>query len=397
MIRRNSLRVPALCTVAVLLLPWAVRVAQGRNAAEGRNTATGGDTPVAATTSVLVPTTALAMNSPAVDDTLLAYALPPATPSGRGSPIRLVGVPLRATARGLAAAPPRTICTVTGTANLMVAPLTAGGGWVVYVAYSYHATQTWTLAMCQVSTGRRVVLDTSARERGGGDAPGAHSDGHTVVWATLTRAPGRRAPTSVVYAYDLATGRQRVLAEGGSPDTFVYAAVSVSGRRVLFEKQNYVGTETDQFLLADLNTGRMRALAPPRHDIYGPTLSGEAIAYGLGGPDANGGNAGVGVGAYNVRTGRRVEIVGSIVTSQQAVAGHDIVYVQGVPPANDVTTLWLYDLRTGHRTALDRPDVPRYYGSSSDIFSGGRTVAYIRGTPGSQTRPSKPVVIILLT
>lgn len=94
-----------------------------------------------------------------------------------------------------------------------------------------------------------------------------------------------------------------------------------------------------------------------------------------------------------MRTGKRVEIVGSIVMTQLAVAGHDVVYVQGVPPQGLVSTLWLYDLRTGRRTALVHPDMPRYYGTGSEVFSGGHIVAYVRGLPHVRQHP---IVLLLL-
>ncbi len=387
---RNILAAPALFILTLLLLPSSVCAGTNGGASVTPSP------PVRATVSVLLPPAALAMNTPAVDDTLLAYAMPTAfTPTGvsLGGPVRLMGVPLQATAHGLRAGSPHPICTITGLPDLKVAPFSSSGGWVVYGAYENSNTALWTLGFCQVATGRHVVLDTSARERGGDNLPVTRSDGRTIIWATQTQAPGQRRPTSIVRTYDLTTGKQRVLVQGGDPRKFVYGAVSVSGRRALVEKQNYVGLETDEFLLADLDTGRLRPLGAPRHDIYGPTLSGETVAYGVGGPDANGGTGGVGVGAYDVPTGRRVEITGSIVTSQQAVAGHDIVYVQGVPPQGLVSTLWLYDLRTGRRTALVRPDMPRYYGAGSEVFSGGHIVAYVRGLPHVRQRP---VVLLLL-
>lgn len=278
---RNILAAPALFSLALLVLPSSVRA--------GTN---GGvsvipSPPVRATVSILVPPAALAMNTPAVDDTLLAYAMPTAiTPSGvsSGGPVQLVGVPLQATAHGLRAGSLHPICTISGLPDLMVAPFSSSGGWVVYGAYENANTAIWTLGFCQVATGRHVVLDTSARERGGDSLPVTRSDGRTIIWATQTQAPRQRHPTSIVRTYDLVTGRQRVLVQGGNPRKFVYGAVSVSGRRALVEKQNYVGLETDEFLLADLDTGRLRSLGPPRHDIYGPTLSGETIAYGVGGP-----------------------------------------------------------------------------------------------------------------
>lgn len=194
------------------------------------------------TVSFPVPVAAAMENSPAVGDTLVAYADPlPRGRAARGRPapltsVRLVGYSLRATAARLVVAPPQPLCTVTGSPDLAVAPWSTSGGWVVYSVYAYNAPTTWTLAMCQVGTGRRVVLDASARERGGEDAPQARSDGRVVVWSSMTRAPGQRAPTSVVRAYDLVTGRRWVVAQGGTPGTFAYGDASVSGRRILFEK-----------------------------------------------------------------------------------------------------------------------------------------------------------------
>jgi len=354
------------------------------------------------TVSFPVPVAASIENSPAVSDTLVAYADPlPRGRAARGRPAppaseRLVGYSLRATAAGIVVAPPQALCTVTGSPDLAVAPWSTRGRWVVYSAYAYNVPTTWTLAMCQVGTGRRVVLDTSARERGGDDAAQARSDGRVVVWSSMTRAPGQRAPTSVVRAYDLVTGRRWVVVQGGTPGTFGYGDASVSGRRILFEKQAYVGTETTQFLLADVETGQVRPLFPPQHDAYGATLSGDIVAWGVGGPTANGGRGGVGVGVYNLRTGARAEFAATFVTAQQAVAGHDVVYSSGAPPNGDATTLWLYDARTGRQTALVRPHPPQNYGAGSEVLTGGHAVLYQRLRGKKEVTPTTAYAVVTL-
>jgi len=356
--------------------------------------------PIVSTTTVNLPQDAAAGGPPAVSDTQLAYVLPTfptSTTTKTGRSARIFVRSLRSTPTGLQVGPPRPICTITGPSDLVVTLWSAAGNWVGYSAYSYaDRTAPWSLAMCQVLTGRRVMLDTSASEKVSSLPIRAQSDGHTVVWASSTLLCGHRQETTVIRTYDLARSRWRVLAQGGTPSTFEYVNPSVSGHRVLFEKSVVAGNGSVQLLLADLDTGRIRPISLPRPDILGASLSGDIVTWGIKSSRTDGSNEVIGVGVYNVRTRTQTRFNDRPITVQQAVAGHDVVFVTGDPTLGKPTTLWLYDAQTGRRVRLVQPHPPQFYGVSNVISTGGHAVAYLRGTPGQQAPAHVSVVIMLL-
>jgi len=351
------------------------------------------------TTTVSLPQAAAASGPPAVSDTQLAYVLPvsPASATTKtSSSARIFVRSLRSTSTGLTVGPPHPICTITGPSGLVVTLWSAAGEWVGYSASHADRTAPWSLAMCHVLTGRHVVLDTSAGEKVSSLPITARSDGHTVVWVSSTLLGDHHQETTVIRTYDLASSRRRVLAQGGSPSTFAYGDPSVSGQRVLFEKSSIAGDGSVQLLLADVDTGRIRPISRPQPDIAGASLSGNIVTWGIKAPGADWSNGAIGIGVYNVRTRARTQFNEHPITIQQAVAGHDVVFVTGEATLGQLTTLWLYDARTGRRVRLVQPHPPQSYGVGNVISIGGHAIAYLGATPGQQAPTHVPVVILLL-
>jgi len=214
--------------------------------------------------SIPLPLSNLPQGGMVVSDTLLAYDLPdpPMHASDANNPFtnfhdRVFVVTLRAMGSGLAASTPRLIFTLPR--GLTMTPWSINGGWLVYTQYSStDPAGPWTLAARDIATGTVIALDSPAREGVPSAAAQAASDGRTVVWQSWTQADGRA--TSVIRSYDLTTGRRRLLAEGGSQDTWSYAWPGVSGQSVVFEKEMPDRqSPRAQILLADLATGRAPA------------------------------------------------------------------------------------------------------------------------------------------
>jgi len=341
--------------------------------------------------SIPLPLSNLPQGGMVVSDTLLAYDLPdpPMHASDANNPFtnfhdRVFVVTLRAMGSGLAASTPRLIFTLPR--GLTMTPWSINGGWLVYTQYSStDPAGPWTLAARDIATGTVIALDSPAREGVPSAAAQAASDGRTVVWQSWTQADGRA--TSVIRSYDLTTGRRRLLAEGGSQDTWSYAWPGVSGQSVVFEKEMPDRqSPRAQILLADLATGRARPLTPATTPYSEPSISGGLVVWKNGWRYAGG----QGVTIYDVRSGARRVLSGSNVEQPKVTAGRYVIFPTGNP-----FRVQLYDAQTRTSTILAAPQSDGAQ-PGNVVLAGGHMVAYSIGKLSATTTPLPRRLVVTL-
>jgi len=168
-----------------------------------------------------------------------------------------------------------------GPRGLGVYPQAVTPQWVVYLQAAPNvASAPWTLLARNLGTGRTITLDSSAREGMPLLGAAARSDGRTVVWQAWTLHDGQ--PTSVIRSYGLRSGQRHIVVVGGTPNTWAYSWADVAGNQVVFEKDVYGPPARAQVLLADLASGRVRALTPRGAANSEPTIAGDLVAWKVG-------------------------------------------------------------------------------------------------------------------
>ncbi len=251
-------------------------------------------------------------------------------------------------------------------------------GWLVYSQYSgSDPAAPWTLAARNVATGQALVLDTSAREGLPSLAAQAASDGRTVVWQSWTRAQGH--PTSIIRSYDLASGQERIMAEGGSPSTWSYGWPGVSGRQAVFEKDTPERqTPRAQVLLYNLDTGQTRSLTAAADSNSEPSISGNIVTWKQGWRYGDG----HGVTIYNLRTNARRSIAGVHIEQPQATANRYVVFPVDVP-----ARVRLYDAQADTTMTLAGPQSDGYQ-PGNVVKAGGQAVGYGLNKFSTTTTPN---------
>jgi len=343
------------------------------------------------TVSIPLPVSNLPQGGMIVSDTLVAYDLPdpPLHMRDANHPFtnfhdRIFTVNLRTTGLGLTASAPRLL--FTQLRGLTMTPWSINGGWLVYTQYSStDPAGPWTLVARDIATGKVIALDSSAREGVPSVAAQAASDGRTVIWQSWTQAQGGAA--SVIRSYDLTTGRRRLLAEGGSQDTWSYAWPGVSGHSVVFEKETRDGQLLRaQILPMDLVTGRVRPLTSGTTPNSEPSISGDVIVWKNGWRY----EGGQGVTIYNVRSGTQHVLAGSNVEQPKVTAGRYVIFPTGTP-----FRVQLYDVQTQTSTILAAPQGDGTQ-PGNVVFAGGHAVAYSIGKLSTTTTPSPRRLVVTL-
>lgn len=252
------------------------------------------------------------------------------------------------------------------------------GGWLTYTEAPIDRVGPWTMFARNIGSGKVIVLDSRNREGVPSMEPPPSTDGRTVVWQAFTNV-GRQG-TSIIRAYDLKSGRRRVLAEGGNPQlrtNWVYDGARVSGRWVVTQKES-IGQPRGQIVLIDLRTRRAHGITPPSGANSDPTISGGIVTWMLGARFSNGGH---GVGAYSMRTGRERRFPGSNIGLPQAFGARYVAFGTG-----QTTTIKLYDSRTGRLRVLAQG-----WGTGYTIRAGGQTLIYEKG---ERCKPNDPMFAI---
>lgn len=242
------------------------------------------------------------------------------------------------------------------------------GGWLVYEEHdASNVAGPWKIVARNVNTGRSIVLDSRQREGVPSLTPAPRSDGHTVAWQSWTRVNG--LTVSVVRTYDLETGERRLIAQGGSPTTWAYTGVSISGQRVAIEKDQYRRRRA-QILLYDLRTGRMSSVTPAGKANSEPWVSGDLVVWKVGWNFNNG----RGIGVMNVRTNERRFVRAYRPGPPQTIANRYVVF-------SSVGTgkIRLYDATSGSSRIMAPTD--NGYGVGDDVHAAGRLVLYDEGKP----------------
>jgi hypothetical protein len=242
------------------------------------------------------------------------------------------------------------------------------GGWLIYEQYeSYNLASNWQIIARSITTGKAIVLDSRNREGVPSLTPIPHGDGRLVAWQSWTQHHGQ--PTSVIRTYNLLTGQRRLILEGGSPTTWAYIGVRISGPRLVIEKDFY-RTQHAQVLLANLTTGRVRALTPATGAASEPNIGGEIATWKVGWRFSNGS----GIVVANLRTGMRTLIHAYNAEIPQVVANRYVVF-----PAGSNTHIELYDTYTHITSTLVPFKDKAGYGVGDDIRVGGHVVSYTQG------------------
>ncbi len=285
---------------------------------------------------------------------------------------RLFAVDLRLQGARLLTSRPRLL--VSGPRGLALSLWSVSGGWLIYTQSSpLSLGGPWALIARQVATGRAVLLDTPAREGAPSVAPAASSDGHTVVWQSWTRVHGRE--TSVIRAYNLATGQRHLLVQGGSVGSWFYAWPAVSGQRVVFARVLAAAPPLRaQMLLASLATGTVRPLTPLTNGLAAPAISGDLVVWLA--RQVQG--AGQQVALVNLRTGAHELLDGSFMEAPKAVAGRYALFPTGNPGL-----LRLYDTWGGRTMTLAAPHGNEHPGNM--VGAGEHTIVYGVGAYSSTT------------
>lgn len=248
------------------------------------------------------------------------------------------------------------------------------GGWFVYEQYdAYNIGGNWTILARNLVTGKTLSIDSRDQEGVPSLTPIPQSDGQSVAWESWTKVHGRT--TSVIRTYDLTTGQRRLILEGGSPNTWAYTGVRISGRYLVVEKDLY-NKQRAQILLVDRITGTVRALTPATGANSEPSISGNLVVWKFGWRFG----AGNGVVVDNLQTGKRTRIPGVKAEVPQVVATHYVVFPQGY-----TTRIRLFDDRAGSLQTLAPADDG--YSSVGDVANAsGHVVLYDEGRPcGSPT------------
>lgn len=347
-----------------------------------------------------LPTTNTTINLPAmnlpggdvvVSDGVLAYTLPdPLTHAGMANApfthfhTRIFVVSLRSTGTSLVASAPRLL--LAGPPGDTMTMWSIAGGWLVYSQYSSSdPAGPWVLVARHVATGRLVVLDTPAREGVPSLVAQAASDGRTVVWQSWTQV--HRQATSVVRSYDLVTGQRQVLVEGGAPNSWFYAWPGVSGRWVVFEKeQPRVQPTRSQIMLADIATHQVRPLTDAAAANSEPSISGDIVTWKVGWRYENG----QGVVIADLRTGMRHVLTAPNAEQPKVTAGRYVVFPLGNPGR-----VQLYDARTGTRRTLAGPQ-PDGSQPGNIVVAGGHLVVFMLSKLSSTTTPPSMRLVVTL-
>jgi hypothetical protein len=215
------------------------------------------------------------------------------------------------------------------------------GGWLVYEAYtSTNIGGPWAINARNITTGKRIVIDTREMEGVPSLTPVPRSDGHTVAWQSWTTIQGRT--TSVIRTYNLRTGQRTLVVHGGTPNTWAYTGVSISGQRLVIEKDQYK-QQRSQIRLFDLHSGKMSTLSPAGQAASEPWISGDIAVWKIGWRFSNG----KGVGLVNLRTGARKLLTAYNAEGPQTTANRFVAFASG-----GKTRVELYDILTGSRQVL---------------------------------------------
>jgi hypothetical protein len=345
------------------------------------------------TAIIVIPATNTSAGGEAVGDAGVVYALSdpllqPHRPT-YGQPFtnlvtHVFLVRFKETGRHLTLTTPRQI--FTGPRGMGIYPHAMPADWLIYVQIAPNIPSApWTLYARHLPTGRVVVLDSSRREGLPSLVSRSQSDGRTVVWQTWTMVHGQ--PTSVIRSYDLVTGQRRVVAEGGTPSTWSYAWPAVSGRTVVFEKDIFGSASRAQIMVADLRTGRIRALTPAAAANSEPSIAGNIVAWKVGWRF----DIGRAVVAYNLRTGLQRRVFRGPIEQPQVLTGGQLVFPVGTGPWR----IQLYDLATKRSRTLATGQ-PRAdgYAPGNLVEVGGRTVAYGLAKPSTTTTPNPTRLVI---
>lgn len=256
----------------------------------------------------------------------------------------------------------------TGPRGVSIALGSALGDWLVYEEHdASDVGGPWEIVARNVNTGKAIVLDSRRREGVPSLTPAPRSDGHTVAWQSWTRIDARTV--SVIRTYDLQTGERRLIARGGSPTTWAYTGVSISGQRVVIEKDQY-SRKRGQILLFDLRSGKMSALTGARQSNSEPWISGDLVVWKVGW----GFNNGRGIGVLNVRTNESRFVQAYRPDAPQTIANRYVVF-----SSLGTGKIRLYDATRGSSRVLAPTDDG--YGVGEDVHAAGRIVLYDEGKP----------------
>jgi hypothetical protein len=256
------------------------------------------------------------------------------------------------------------------------------GGWLVYLRYhSYDVLGGggWTLVARNLYSAKIITLDESTKAAFPPPA-GVSSDGRLVVWAATKQ--GRIGTTSVLRTFNLVTGIRHDVLQGGSPQTFSYSDVSVSGNRVAYQRNDYVHHRA-QVMVFNLATRQTHLLSLKNQSGSEPSLSGSLVTWKNGASGATG----TGVNVLNLQTQSRVRLPGYDTEAPRAVAGRYIIYPSRSRTNETDGHLYIYDAQTKITSTLAQRHGAWNVGSFPR--AGGHTVVIESGkVPASPTSPS---------
>jgi hypothetical protein len=242
------------------------------------------------------------------------------------------------------------------------------GGWLVYEEYdSSNPGGPWKIFARNVATGRQVLVDSRDSEGVPSLTPPPRSDGHTIIWQTWTRLQGN--VTSVVRTYNLVTGQRRLLAAGGSPKTWAYAGVVISGQQAVIEKDSFAQQHA-QILLVNLITGQIRPLTGAGAANSEPWISGETVVWKVGWRFSNG----RGIMVSNLESGTQKLIAGFNTEAPEITAGRYLIFSGG-----STTRVKLYDTQAGSLQVLAPQNDG--YGVGNVVRAADHVVLYDQGKP----------------
>ncbi|HZU13877.1 MAG TPA: hypothetical protein VFB58_13630 [Chloroflexota bacterium] len=293
--------------------------------------------------------------------------------------VELYAAQVHATARKISVSPPHLF--YTGPVGTHIWLGGVGAGWVVYQVTDAKSppenSGQWTLVARNIATGRVVTLDSNVMEGLPSISAQPRVVGRRVIWSTWTAGPN--GGTSIIRTYDLVSGATRVVAQGGSPNTWSYTWPDISGHRAIFERAAPTG---HQILLKDLATGAQRALTPAHGWNSEPSLSGDIAAW----KDGAQYDEGKGVSVANLTTGVTTEIRPGAwrydAETPMVMGGHFVLFDASHVRDDLLQTLYLYDARTHTTRVFFDSRTRRDWGTGNFVARGGNHLfSYTEGKP----------------
>lgn len=249
------------------------------------------------------------------------------------------------------------------------------GGWLVYLRYhSTNAGQGWELHARNIASGKDVVLDSPQIEGLPSMPQGASSDGHTVAWVSWTQGPG--GGTCLIRTYNLSTGRVRIVARGGSPNSWAWKYASISGNRIAVQHDDYIHNRSRIDLL-DLSTGRWTRLTDGTTYQSEPFISGNLVVW----KNAASGDQGKGVWVDNLKTGKRLLLHGFDTESPHAFDGRYVAFPFSKRANDRYEAIRLYDTLTGQDRVVFAPS--HGWGVGNWMTTGEHTLGFQNGRAGT--------------